>query len=104
MIVEERIYTLHPGKLAEYVGIYQAEGMPIQMKIIGSMLGYFTTEFGPLNQVVHLWGYQSFEERARKRAELQAHPDWKAYLAKTRHLIHSQENKILNPTAFSPIR
>jgi len=104
MIVEERIYTLHPGKLAEYVGIYQAEGMPIQMKIIGSMLGYFTTEFGPLNQVVHLWGYQSFEERARKRAELQAHPDWKAYLAKTRHLLLSQENKILNPTAFSPIR
>jgi len=104
MIVEERIYTLHPGKLAEYVGIYQAEGMPIQMKILGRMIGYFTTEFGPLNQVVHIWGYESFEERARKRAELQAQPEWKSYLAKTRHLIQTQENKILNPTVFSPIR
>jgi len=104
MIVEERIYTLHPGKLAEYVSIYQADGLAIQTKILGRMVGYFTTEFGPLNQVIHMWAYESFEERARRRAELAAHPDWKAYIAKTRAFIQAQENKILNPTSFSPVR
>jgi hypothetical protein len=54
MIVEERIYTLHPGQLAFYIASYEAEGMPIQKRILGRMVGCYTTEFGPLNQVIHI--------------------------------------------------
>ena len=60
MIVEQRTYTLHPGKVPEYLRLYQAEGMAIQTRILGRMVGYFTTEIGPLNQIVHMWGYDSF--------------------------------------------
>jgi hypothetical protein len=68
------------------------------------MVGYFSTEVGTLNQVVHLWAYEDFEERTRKRAELVADEDWKAYVAKVRPLILHQENRILVPAPFSPIR
>jgi hypothetical protein len=104
MIVEERIYTLYPGKQAEYLKLYQEEGLEVQSRILGRMVGYFTTEVGPLNQVIHMWGYDSFEERLRRRAELFRDGAWLGYVAKIRPLILSQENKILLPTPFSPIR
>ena len=103
MIVEERIYTLVVGKAPEYLALYQAEGLAIQKPILGRMLGYFSTEFGPLNQIVHLWAYENLADRARHRAELGAHTGWQAYVAKVRPLIVSQENKLLTPAPFAPI-
>ena len=104
MIVEERIYTLEVGKVPEYLRLYQEEGLAIQTRVLPRLIGYFHTEIGTLNQVVHLWAYEDLEERARKRAELLADEDWKAYIAKVRPLILHQENRILVPASFSPIR
>jgi NIPSNAP protein len=104
MIVEQRTYTLHPGKAAEYLRHYESEGMAIQTRILGRMVGYFTTEIGPLNQIIHMWGYDSFEERSKRRAQMAADPGWKAYIPKIQPLIQTQETKILIPTSFSPIR
>lgn len=104
MIVEERIYTLHPGKVPEYVRLYKGEGLAIQTRILGRMVGWFTTEIGPLNQIVHMWGYDSLDDRARRRAELGADPGWQAYRPKIQPLIRTMENKILVPTDFSPVR
>ena len=103
MIVEERIYTLQVGKVSEYLSLYEREGMAIQKRILGNMLGYFTCEIGTQNQVVHLWGYASFEYRAERRVLLFRDEDWKAYFAKIRPLIVHQENKLLTPAPFSPI-
>jgi len=104
MIVEQRTYTLHVGKVPEYLRLYESEGMAIQTRILGRLVGYFTTDIGPLNQIIHMWGYDSLEDRARRRAQMQADPGWKAYVAKIQPLIHTQETKILIPTSFSPIR
>jgi hypothetical protein len=103
MIVEERIYTLVPGKTGEYFKNYEEFGLSVQLPILGNLIGYFSTEFGPLNQVIHIWGYDSFEERTRRRAELFKSEAWHAYLAKNRGNILSQENKLLTPAPFSPI-
>jgi hypothetical protein len=104
VIVEERIYTLEVGKVPEYLRLYEAEGLAIQTRILPRMVGYFSTEVGSLNQIVHLWAYEDFEERTRKRAELQVDESWQAYVAKVRPLILRQENRILVPAPFSPIR
>jgi hypothetical protein len=104
MVVDERTYTLHIGKIPEYLRLYQAEGLEIQKKTLGNLIGYFVTEVGQLSTVVHLWAYDSMEERARRRAELGANPAWQAYLAKMQPLVTAMENRILVPTAFSPLR
>ena len=44
MIVEERIYTLHHGKVAEYLNLYEEEGRAIQLKILGCNVGYYTVD------------------------------------------------------------
>ena len=104
MIVEERIYTLEVGKVPEYLRLYEQEGFPIQLPILGNLVGYYSSEIGDLNLIVHLWGYESFEERTRRRAELIANEGWKAYVEKVRPWIVRQENRILVPAPFSPIR
>lgn len=104
MIVEQRMYTLYPGKTAAYLKLYEAEGLPLQGPIFGNMLGYFSTEFGELNLIVNLWGFDDFAERKRRRAELHALPEWQAYSARILPLIVRQENRILMPASFSPIR
>ena len=104
MIVEQRIYTMHPGQIAHYVKAYAAEGLAIQKPILGRLVGYYSTEFGPLNQVIHLWAYESLAERAGRRTRLLSDPAWKAYTAKVRPMVISQENKLLVPAPFMQAR
>jgi hypothetical protein len=104
MVVEERIYVLHTGAdLQEYLTVYESEGLPVQKPVLGGFLGYFTTEFGTQNQLVHLWAYADLEDRRRRRAELATNEQWKGCLRKIRPMIMTMENRIMYPTRFSPI-
>lgn len=104
MIVEERIYTIETGKMAELIRLYEAEGLAVQKKILGHMVGYFTTDIGPLNLLVHMWGYKDLNDRAKRRARLFKNKQWLGYVAKVQPLIKTQESRILMPAPFSPIR
>jgi len=100
MYVEERIYTLHVGKAAEYLKNYEKEGLAIQLKHLPHLVGYYFNEIGPQNTVVHLWAYESLDQREKCRARLQADPAWQAYIAKNRPLTVSQENRIMKCAPF----
>jgi hypothetical protein len=100
MFVEMRLYTLHTGKVPEYLKMYQEEGMAIQTRILPAMVGYYFTEIGPLNLIVHMWAYEDLKQRSEYRAKLGADPGWQAYLKKLQPLILSQESRILNPAPF----
>jgi hypothetical protein len=102
VIVEERIYTLHAGAAPEYLRCYEAEGLAIQRPTLGRLIGYFSTDVGPLNQIVHLWAYRDHAERQERRGRLLADERWRAYAKKIRPLIVHQENRILTPAPFSP--
>ncbi|RFU14246.1 NIPSNAP family protein [Rhodobacteraceae bacterium W635] len=102
MIVEERIYTFHPGKLPQFMEEYEAV-RELQSRTLGQLLGYFTSEFGLQNQTVHLWGYDSLEDRNARRAKLAALPEWRAFLGRILPLLDRQENRILTPLSFSPL-
>ena len=105
MIVEERCYVLRmPYGPQDYLALYEAEGLAIQRQTLGHLIGYFQTEVGGLNSVVHLWGYTSFEDRLARRTALSAIEGWQRYLGRVRPMIESMSNCLLLPTGFSPIR
>ncbi len=79
MIVEMRTYTLAVGATSRYFALYAEKGLGPQTRILGRLVGYYAVEVGGLNQVCHLWAYDSFEDRQRRRAELWADADWLAY-------------------------
>lgn len=103
MIIEERIYTFHPGKVPLFMAEYETGARALQCQVLGRLLGYFTSEFGEQNQTVHLWAYESLADRNERRARLAAMPEWRAFLGKVLPMIQRQESRILTPTAFSPI-
>ena len=101
MIIDHRTYTLRPGTIGEYVKTYEAEGYAIQTKHLGKPFGWFTsTDIGPLNQIVHMWAYEDLADRAKKRAGMQADPEWHAYTKKVQGFLVSMENKILTAAPF----
>jgi hypothetical protein len=104
VIVEQRDYHVFTGKLNELVRLYEEEGIAIQQEILGGLIGVFTTDIGALSTFTSMWGYDSFAEREQRRARLQADDRWRGFLARIQPLIHTQQNRILLPTAFSPIR
>jgi NIPSNAP protein len=104
MIVEQRDYHVFTGKLNELVGLYEQEGIGLQQEHLGGLIGVFTTDVGALSTYTSMWGYQSYGEREERRRRLQADERWRAFLGKIQPLIHTQQNRILVPTSFSPIQ
>jgi hypothetical protein len=104
MILDHRTYTLHPGKLNDYLRIYEAEGWSVQTEHLGMPYGWFVShDIGELNQIIHVWKYEDLADRERRRAKLFADPRWQAYLPKVQPFMQSQANKILRGTPFFTI-
>jgi NIPSNAP len=105
MIIDLRTYTMVPGRLKAFLTLYEAEALPIQMRHLGQLIGYFTTEVGTQNQVVHLWGYASMADREARRNAMEADPEWIAYRQKSAAAgnVQHQENKLLKSVSFSPL-
>jgi len=98
MIHELRQYTLKPGKLPEYLEYAKTIGRPARGNDYGVNHGYWTTEFGALNQVWHIWSYGSLDERARLRAALQQNKAWTGeYVPRIRPLIERQDIRFMHP-------
>ncbi len=104
MIVEIRTYTAVPGRAGEFLKLYEELGLALQQKHLGGLMGFYVSEVGELNQIVHLWRYASLAERETRRAQLEADPSWAVYKQAFARLgaIQHQESQILKPVGFSP--
>ena len=97
MIYELRTYTVRPGTLGDIVKAASTVSRDIRRDNYGKLEGYWMTEIGPLNQVMHMWSYNSFDERAKMRAELAKNPRWTGeYIPLIRPLLVRQEVRLLN--------
>jgi hypothetical protein len=97
MIYELRTYTVKPGTVADMVKAASTLSREIRGDNFGKLEGYWFTEIGPLNQVMHLWSYSDLNERARLRAELAKNARWTSeYVALIRPLLARQEVRFLN--------
>src|SRR5271163_837897 len=97
MIYEVRTYTFRAGTVAEFEERF-AKRLPLREK--HSKLGAFWhTEFGPLNQVLHVYPYDDLQHRTRVRAALAQDTAWNQ-LPGGGDLVVSQEAEIMNPAPF----
>ena len=100
MIVEERMYTLHVGKLRQFLETYEHDGLPVLRRHLGNLYGFFVNEVGPQNLIVHLWAFENFEDRSKRRAALAEDPAFATFRTKNHANILSQETRIMVPSAF----
>lgn len=106
MVIDHRTYTMHPLKLGKWLKLYEELGLPVQLRHLGNLIGFFQTEIGPLNQVIHLWGFDSLEDRQRRRAAMAQDAEWHEFLRRNEELgaLMHQEDKIIVPVSFSPLK
>jgi NIPSNAP protein len=104
MIVDVRTYTLIPRKLAKYIEIFEKHALPVMKRHGLELMGYYVSYIGPLNQVVHLWRYDSLADMEKKRAARDADPAWGEFQSLTEGMILTQDDKVMRPASFSPIQ
>jgi hypothetical protein len=97
MIYELRTYTLKQGSVPEVVKNAGTVARAIRGDKYGKLEGYWISEIGPLNQVLHLWSFADLNERARLRGELAKDARWtNEYLPLMRPNLVRQDIRLLN--------
>lgn len=104
MVYELRTYQLAVGRLPEYLEVARAIILPGVAEYGLKPLGFWYTEVGQLNEVVHLWAYADLNERQEKWSKWAKDPRRAEVMKKLQGVILSQTNKILSPTDFSPMK
>lgn len=103
MIYEMRTYTVVAGELGAVVKNAGSVAREVRGDRFGKLEGYWQTDIGPLNTVMHLWSYESFDERNRLRDELANHKPWvDEYLPLAVPRLVRQEIRLMK--AFLPFK
>ncbi len=97
MIFEIRTYLLKPGTVPQAEEAF-AVALPGRVKL-SRLAGFWRTEVGTLNQIIHIWPYKDLNERDRIRAEAIEKKVWPPKIA---DFVLEMESKILHPAPFSP--
>ena len=99
-VYEMRTYTFAPGDMPKVLDGW-AEAIEAR-EWLSPLAACWTSELGGLNKFVHTWVYKDLNGRVRIREESRkpgiAWPPW------TGVRPIRQENKLLIPAAFSPVR
>jgi NIPSNAP len=97
MITELRTYTLQPGTVGEFEARF-AKRHPVREKH-STLGGFWHTELGTLNQVLHAWPYEDLKHRAQVREAMAKDPE-RQQLPGGRDLIVAQESWVMLPAPF----
>lgn len=100
-IYEIRTYTLYVGKRSEATERYQqfypvivAEGWDKKL------VGYFFSDAGTLNQLVHIWKFEDDADRRTFWKTVSANTDFSQFAAGFRPLVMKQKVKLLAPAPW----
>jgi hypothetical protein len=65
-VIDLLIHTIRPRGMPEYLKLFEELALPVARRHLGEPLGYYVTQIGPLNQVVHLWAFESLADMEQR--------------------------------------
>jgi len=99
-IYEMRIYTVRPGTVPEIIKSWETR-IPERTKLSPLVLAG-NVELGEANRFIHIWAYSSLDQREAVRVKAVQGGKWPPPGGAERLL--TMTNKILKPSAFSPMQ
>ncbi|MDE2005008.1 MAG: NIPSNAP family protein [Rhodospirillales bacterium] len=99
-VYEVRSYTMAAGQIPGMIERWSAK-IGERAKL-SPLVGAWYSELGTLNKWVHIWAYKDAAERQRIRAEAVARGIWPP--GSPPGAMVKQENMLVVPAAFSPLR
>ncbi len=103
MIYDFRMYTLKPGSTPDYMAAVRELALPIRQKYGIKLAGWYYSDIGELNQVVHIWGYRDHAHLREARAQFTSDPEWLGkYVPRITPLIVTQRTHLMVSPDFAP--
>ena len=103
MIFDLRTDDLHPGKVPEYAAAVRDLALPAVQRHGIRLAGWYYTEIGTLNRVVHIWAFRDGEHLATARAQLRQDLSWTGrFIPRVLPLIAAQQSQLCEAADFSP--
>lgn len=104
---EMRTYTHAPGELPKIMNVWN-KAIPARVKF-SPLVAVWYAELGGISRFTHIWSYPSLDARNEARDKAVAAGVWPpSAVAKKEGMpdavLTAQENKILMPSAFSPLQ
>ena len=102
MILEKRSYTPRPGKLQAFIDAQYRTGFP-QSPISEQRIVYCSAISGPIDQVVHFWGYDDLGDWQSRYGELHANERVQRYFRIVRPNFFEQKWEFFTPAPIEEL-
>lgn len=95
-VVDFRTYLIRFNHMQTFLGTTQERALKVMLRHIGPPIGYYLTTVGDLQQITHIWGYDSMSDMETRRNARNADPEWHAYLDASDGIYDRQETQVLH--------
>lgn len=103
-IYEVRTYYVKPKAFAEFLQL-TSEYIHLKSDANSKLNGYWTSDIGGVNEVTHIWEYDSYAQRAEARKALQQDQTWiNKYIKKMLKMLVKQDNFVMTPVPWFDVK
>ena len=96
-----RTYDIAMGKTPEYMAAVREVALPVRESYGVKLAGWYYTDIGALNRVVHIWAYRDFAHFEEAREAFRTDERWlNDYVPRVKGIVLRQENQIMRASDF----
>ena len=101
MIYDMRTYDIAMGKTPEYMAAVREVALPVRESYGVKLAGWYYTDIGALNKVVHIWAYRDYTHFEEAREAFRTDERWlNDYVPRVKGIVLRQENQIMRASEF----
>ena len=101
MIYDMRTYDIAMGKTPEYMAAVREIALPVRESYGVKLAGWYYTDVGALNKVVHIWAYRDFAHFEEAREAFRNDERWiNDYVPRVKGIVLRQENQLMRASDF----
>ena len=94
---------LKPGGVPDYLACVREVALPIVERYGVKPAGWYYTEIGTLNRVLHIWAYRDWAHLRESRRQSRSEPRWlDEHLPRVRERVVAQHCQLMHAADFSP--
>ena len=96
-----RTYDIAMGKTPEYMAAVREVALPVRESYGVKLAGWYYTDIGALNRVVHIWAYRDYAHFEEAREAFRSDERWlNDYVPRVKGIVLRQENQIMRASEF----
>ena len=96
-----RTYDIAMGKTPEYMAAVREVALPVRESYGVKLAGWYYTDIGALNRVVHIWAYRDYAHFEEAREAFRTDERWvNDYVPRVKGIVLRQENQLMLASDF----